>query len=107
MREGTDLAKLQRFIEQIGSSAEGPGRVYLVGGATALLLGVREQTIYDFYGQFLAKILRGHATDLSMQRPWSVPGGSIRPECRSFLKRSSPISSGTRQSTLPISGRGW
>ncbi len=29
----------------IGNSAEGPGRIYLVGGSTALLLGVRAQTI--------------------------------------------------------------
>jgi len=125
MREGLDTTKLQAFIQEIGKAARGPGRVYLVGGATALLLGIRDQTIdidikldpepqgifeaiavlkerlglnvelaspdqfipalpgwqgrseyvttvgevefyhYDFYGQALAKILRGHGNDLS------------------------------------------
>lgn len=32
-------------MEEIGRVASGPGRVYLVGGATALLLGMRAQTI--------------------------------------------------------------
>ncbi|MHB8636566.1 MAG: DUF6036 family nucleotidyltransferase [Fimbriimonadaceae bacterium] len=45
MRSGTDKAKLLAFVEAIGQTALGPGRVYFVGGATALLLGVREQTI--------------------------------------------------------------
>jgi hypothetical protein len=112
-------------MEEIGLRSEGPGTVYLVGGATALLLGWRDQTIdidlkldpeprgifesiawlkerldvnvelaapdqfipalpgwkersefigrhgpveffhYDFYGQALAKILRGYRTDVS------------------------------------------
>ena len=45
MRSGTDRAKLLEFIRLVGASAEGPGRVYLVGGSTALLLGIRDQTI--------------------------------------------------------------
>ena len=109
----------------IGGRAEGPGRVYLVGGSTAVLIGWRETTVdvdlkldpepsgvfeaiavlkdeldvnielsspdqflpplpgwrersrfiarhgqvdfyhYDFYGQALAKIERGHGTDIS------------------------------------------
>ena len=115
-------------MEAVGRRAQGPGKVYLVGGATALLLGVREQTVdidlkldpepkgifesiawikdhldlnvelaspdqfipalpgwrqrseyiktiqavefyhYDFYGQALAKILRGYQTDLTDAR---------------------------------------
>lgn len=39
------MAKLSEFMRQIGASAQGPGRVYLVGGSTALLLGIRDQTI--------------------------------------------------------------
>jgi len=125
MRSGLDAHKLQAFIEEIGKRSQGPGRIYLVGGATALLLGIRAQTVdidiklepepkgifeaiatikelldlnvelaspdhfipalpgwrdrsefivksgpvdffhYDFYGQALSKILRGHRTDLS------------------------------------------
>ena len=32
-------------MEQLAAAARGPGRVYFTGGATALLLGFREQTI--------------------------------------------------------------
>jgi len=32
-------------MEELASSARSPGKVYLTGGATALLLGFREQTI--------------------------------------------------------------
>src|SRR5688572_23862143 len=45
MRDAADKTKLLGFIEEIGRRARGPGRVYLVGGATSLLLGIREQTI--------------------------------------------------------------
>ena len=45
MRTGLDLPKLRAFIDEVGRRAEGPGRVYLVGGATALLLGIRDATI--------------------------------------------------------------
>jgi hypothetical protein len=125
MRAGVDREKLLAFIAAVGKAARGPGRIYLVGGSTALLLGLRNQTIdidikldpepegifeaiaalkellsvnvelaspddfipalpgwqersefitssgavefyhYDFYGQALAKILRGHRTDLA------------------------------------------
>jgi len=128
MRPLTDAPRLQAFMDGIGRSAKGPGRVYLVGGATALLLGIRPQTVdidikldpepagvfeaiaelkeslgvnvelsspddfvpalpgwrersqfivrhgqveffhYDFYGQALAKISRGHAKDLADAR---------------------------------------
>jgi hypothetical protein len=45
MRTGVDTAKLMRFMDEIGKRARGPGRIYLVGGSTMLLLGVRNQTI--------------------------------------------------------------
>jgi len=45
MRAGLDRPKLETFIREIGRSAQGPGRIYLVGGATALLLNIRAQTI--------------------------------------------------------------
>jgi len=91
VRSNLDTAKLDAFVQAIGRMATGPGRVYLVGGATALLLGIRDQTIdvdiklpgwrerselitkageveffhYDFYGQVMSKITRGHRHDLT------------------------------------------
>jgi hypothetical protein len=38
-------AKLSQFMRELDAAARGPGKVYLAGGATALLLGFREQTI--------------------------------------------------------------
>ena len=124
MRSASDAAKINRLMQGIGRLARGPGRVYLVGGASAVTFGWRLATIdadlkldpepegvfeaiaklkdeldmnvelaapddfippvpgwrerspfitrhgqvdffhYDFYAQALAKIERGHATDL-------------------------------------------
>jgi hypothetical protein len=124
MREKVTAARLQEFMKRLGEAAAGPARIFLVGGATAVLLGWRETTIdidlkvvaetdevlrrvpelkerlqvnvelaspddfipelpgwqdrsrfiqqngnltylhYDFYAQALAKIERGHETDL-------------------------------------------
>ena len=124
MRSASDAAKVGRLMEGIGRLARGPGRVYLVGGTSAVTLGWRLATIdadlkldpepagvfeaiatlkveldmnvelsapddfipalpgwrerspfiirhgevdffhYDFRAQALAKIERGHATDL-------------------------------------------
>ncbi|HZI46323.1 MAG TPA: DUF6036 family nucleotidyltransferase [Pyrinomonadaceae bacterium] len=124
MREKVDAEVLRKFMEAIGRSGRTGARIYLVGGATAVLFGWRATTIdvdiklvpevndilrtlpelkeqlhinielaspddfipalpgweerssfvrregtidffhYDFYGQALAKIERGHTTDL-------------------------------------------
>ena len=124
MRAASDAAKIERLMQGIGRLAGGSGRVYLVGGASAVTVGWRPSTVdadlkldpepegvfeaiaklkddldmnvelaapddfippvpgwrerspfiarhgpvdffhYDFYGQALAKIERGHATDL-------------------------------------------
>jgi len=124
MRQPVNLERLQDFMKALGATSAVPTRVYLVGGATAVLLGWRDATIdidlkifpdsdellrtlprlkerlhlnlelaapddfipelpgwqdrslfieqvgkttflhYDFYAQALAKIERGHATDL-------------------------------------------
>ena len=45
MRAETDLAKLQAFMVALGKQVRGAGRIYLTGGATALLHGWREMTI--------------------------------------------------------------
>jgi hypothetical protein len=45
MRGETNRAKLEAFMAALGSQVRGPGRIYLTGGATALLHGWREMTI--------------------------------------------------------------
>ena len=34
-----------QFFERLGAAAKGPGTVYIAGGSTALLLGIRNQTV--------------------------------------------------------------
>jgi hypothetical protein len=124
MRQPVTAARVEEFMKALGSGVTSPARVFLVGGATAVLLGWRDSTIdidlkaiperddllrqlstlkerleinielaspdnfipelpgwedrsrfvrqegkltflhYDFYAQALAKIERGHETDL-------------------------------------------
>ncbi len=45
MRGQLDPAKIRRLLREIGRNARGPGRVYLTGGATALLVGWRDSTV--------------------------------------------------------------
>lgn len=45
MRSSLDKSKLLTFMEEVGKRSQSSGRVYLVGGSTALLLGLRNQTI--------------------------------------------------------------
>jgi len=45
MRALVDRERLDRFLAELGRRAEEPTRVYLVGGATALLHGFRATTI--------------------------------------------------------------
>jgi hypothetical protein len=45
MRRKLDVQTLQRFMQELAAAARSPGKVYFTGGATALLLGFREQTI--------------------------------------------------------------
>ena len=45
MRRAVDRAKLEKFMAEIGRRATSAGTIYLTGGATALLIGIREQTI--------------------------------------------------------------
>ena len=45
MRAETDLAKLKSFMVALGEQVRGGGRIYLTGGATAVLHGWRPMTI--------------------------------------------------------------
>jgi len=44
VRELTTVDKLQRLMEALGQASQGPGRVYFVGGSTAVLEGWRSST---------------------------------------------------------------
>lgn len=45
MRALVDPSTLRRLMREIGRRARGPGRIYLVGGASALLAGWRNSTV--------------------------------------------------------------
>lgn len=45
MRRPVDAARLRAFLAALGAEADVPARAYLVGGATAVLLGWRTSTI--------------------------------------------------------------
>ncbi len=45
MRQQVTIETLKQFMQQLAAAARSPGKVYFTGGATALLLGFREQTI--------------------------------------------------------------
>lgn len=45
MRDLTDGSMVRSVMEYLGQRVKGPGRVYLVGGTSAVLLGWREHTI--------------------------------------------------------------
>ena len=45
MRRLADTQRIERFLAELGRSARRPARLYLVGGATAVLRGWRETTI--------------------------------------------------------------
>jgi hypothetical protein len=45
MRRRITVQTLKQFMQKLASAARSPGKVYFTGGATALLLGFREQTI--------------------------------------------------------------
>lgn len=45
MRALVDAERLRRFLNALGAEADGDARVYLTGGATAVLMGWRDSTI--------------------------------------------------------------
>ena len=45
MRRSVSVETLKQFMQELARASRGPGQVYFTGGATALLLGFREQTI--------------------------------------------------------------
>jgi hypothetical protein len=45
MRDATDRSKIESFMKALGREARIPGRIYLTGGACAVLFGWRSQTM--------------------------------------------------------------
>lgn len=45
MRAIANDEKVRRFIQELGRRSTGPGRVYLTGGATAVMVGWRSTTV--------------------------------------------------------------
>src|SRR2546422_11452335 len=45
MRRRVTVEALHQFMRELAAAARSPGKIYFTGGATALLLGFREQTI--------------------------------------------------------------
>lgn len=45
MRSEANAEKVRQFIDALGRRSRGPGRVYLTGGATAVLEGWRDSTV--------------------------------------------------------------
>jgi Nucleotidyltransferase of unknown function (DUF6036) len=45
MRAETNAAKVWRLMQELGERSKGPGKVYLTGGATAVLEGWRDTTV--------------------------------------------------------------
>ena len=45
MRQPVTAARVEEFMKALGHGVKGPARVFLVGGATAVLLGWRDSTI--------------------------------------------------------------
>jgi hypothetical protein len=45
MRELADSTRIERFMRELGRAVDVEGRVYLTGGATAVLHGWRDTTI--------------------------------------------------------------
>ena len=76
MRPNVDSQKLERLMQVLGREAQGSGCIYFTGGASALLIGWRDRSLfigkqgqisfyhYDFTAQALAKLSRGFDRDL-------------------------------------------
>jgi hypothetical protein len=76
MRPPVDEARLRELARRLGRVATAPTRIYLTGGATAVLEGWRDRSPlvfregnvevhhFDFYSQALSKIERGFGQDL-------------------------------------------
>jgi hypothetical protein len=72
-------------MEALGAEARTEARVYLVGGATAVLVGWRDSTI-----ETLAKLERGHQKDMEDVRAMRAEGLVETPRLLQFFAQIEP-----------------
>lgn len=92
MRRGLDRQKLNRFLQALGSTTDRPTRIYLTGGATALLLGWRDTTIdidvkIDPENDDILRALSGLKEELNINIELASPSDFI-PEAPGWESRS-------------------
>ncbi len=100
MRAETDRAKLEAFMSALGMRVRGTGRIYLAGGATAVLCGWRSMTIDvdlkpdpELRGFFEALVLLKDELDINVE---ASPDQFIPPipgwqERSIFIARHGPV----------------
>ena len=101
MREMTDAAKVRKFMRYLGAEARGEGRIYLVGGSSAVLIGWRMTTMDidlklapEPAGVFDAIARAKHALNINVEL--AAPDDFIPPlpnwrERSAFIDRHGPI----------------
>jgi hypothetical protein len=97
MRRKVTIQTLQRFMQELAAAARSPGKVYFTGGATALLLRFREQTLDidlkldpEPEGAFEAIAVLKNTLDLNVEL--ASPDDFI-PPAADWRARSRPIAS--------------
>jgi hypothetical protein len=95
MRRKVTKEILHQFMRDLGAAARGPGKVYFTGGATALLLGFRDQTLdvdlkLDPEPKGAFEAIAGLKNKLDLNVELASPDDFIPPS-KSWRERSRPI----------------
>jgi hypothetical protein len=97
MRQKVTIETLNQFMRELAAAARSPGKIYFTGGATALLLGFRDQTIDidlkldpEPEGAFEAIAVLKDRLDLNVEL--ASPDDFI-PRPKDWRERSRPIAS--------------
>lgn len=95
MRRKVTKESLQQFMRELGAAARSPGKVYFTGGATALLLGFRDQTVdvdlkLEPEPQGAFEAIAGLKNKLDLNVELASPDDFIPPS-RTWRERSRPI----------------
>jgi hypothetical protein len=92
MRRLADVNRLKTFMRRLGDGSKQSGRVYLTGGATALLLGWRSTTIdidlkLDTNAEPVLRLIPQLKEELQVNVELASPGDFI-PELPGWVERS-------------------